>query len=79
MSRYFKESELEKKFSSVGKVVKCNVLLTPGKFDSIGYVQFSSHEEALNAVQTLNGCELDRQLPKEMKRVLEVRLSSEKK
>jgi len=40
-------------------------------------VRYSSHEEALNAVQTLNGCEFEVSSPCEMKHVIEVELNSE--
>jgi len=74
LTRFCTKSHLQEYFSSVGKVVHCHMARNNERYS---IVRYSSHEEASNAVQTLNGCEFEVSNPCEMKHVIEVELKSE--
>jgi len=78
LPRYCTQSELEKKFSTVGTVTDCYLVFKNNMPTGYGFVHFSSPEEAENAVRTLNGCELEVPIPSESKKRLKVELYKKK-
>jgi RNA recognition motif-containing protein len=55
------DSELQRLFEGVGRVINCDVITNGSAHISkaIGFVQMASEEEARRAVDQLNGRELD--------------------
>lgn len=57
LSYFCTKRDLEELFCSYGKIVNIRIKQNEGKKKSLsfGFVQFSTHEEAINALNKLNG------------------------
>ncbi|HEX2915628.1 MAG TPA: RNA-binding protein [Chloroflexia bacterium] len=61
LSEQTDEKSLKQVFSQLGNVEVVNILTNKGISRGFGFVEMSSEREALNAINTLNGSELNGQ------------------